>query len=53
MGEPFMSPAGVYALLSDGRTVQIRPAAPDDFAAVTKIGADSGWLLAATTPPHP
>jgi len=25
----------------------------DDFAAVTKIGADSGWLLAATTPPHP
>src|SRR5450756_374156 len=26
--------AGVYALLSDGRTVQIRPAAPEDFAAV-------------------
>jgi acyl-CoA synthetase (NDP forming)/GNAT superfamily N-acetyltransferase len=34
MSEPFMSPAGVYALLSDGRTVQIRPATPDDFAAV-------------------
>jgi acyl-CoA synthetase (NDP forming)/GNAT superfamily N-acetyltransferase len=34
MGEPFMSPAGVYALLADGRTVQIRPAAPEDFAAV-------------------
>src|SRR5580693_5907976 len=34
MSEPFMSPAGVYALLSDGRTVQIRPASPEDFAAV-------------------
>ena len=34
MSEPFMSPAGVYALLSDGRTVQIRPANPEDFAAV-------------------
>ena len=34
MSEPFTSPAGVYALLSDGRTVQIRPAAPEDFAAV-------------------
>ena len=34
MSEPFMSPAGVYALLSDGRTVQIRPAAPEDFAAI-------------------
>ena len=34
MGEPFMSPAGVYALLADGRTVQIRPATPEDFAAV-------------------
>src|SRR6202050_1068034 len=34
MSEPFMSPAGVYALLSDGRTVQIRPATPGDFAAV-------------------
>ena len=34
MSEPFMKPAGVYALLSDGRTVQIRPATPEDFAAV-------------------
>jgi len=34
MSEPFTSPAGVYALLSDGRTVQIRPAALEDFAAV-------------------
>ncbi|MGD0699964.1 MAG: GNAT family N-acetyltransferase [Trebonia sp.] len=34
MSEPFMSPAGVYALLSDGRTVQIRPASPADFGAV-------------------
>jgi len=34
MGEPFMEPAGVYALLSDGRTVQIRPATPEDFDAV-------------------
>jgi len=34
MSEPFTSPAGVYALLSDGRTVQIRPATPEDFAAV-------------------
>ena len=34
MSEPFMRPAGVYALLSDGRTVQIRPASPEDFAAV-------------------
>jgi acyl-CoA synthetase (NDP forming)/GNAT superfamily N-acetyltransferase len=34
MSESFMSPAGVYALLSDGRTIQIRPATPDDFAAV-------------------
>jgi acyl-CoA synthetase (NDP forming)/L-amino acid N-acyltransferase YncA len=34
MSEPFMEPAGVYALLSDGRTVQIRPATPEDFAAV-------------------
>ena len=37
MSEPFMTPAGVYALLSDGRTVQIRPAAPDDFAAVKSM----------------
>ena len=29
-----MGPTAVYALLSDGRTIQIRPAAPDDFAAV-------------------
>jgi acyl-CoA synthetase (NDP forming)/L-amino acid N-acyltransferase YncA len=34
MGEPFMEPAGVYALLADGRTVQIRPATPEDFDAV-------------------
>jgi L-amino acid N-acyltransferase YncA len=34
MSEPFMEPAGVYALLSDGRTVQIRPATPEDFDAV-------------------
>jgi len=34
MSEPFMKPAGVYALLADGRTVEIRPARPTDFAAV-------------------
>jgi acyl-CoA synthetase (NDP forming)/GNAT superfamily N-acetyltransferase len=34
MGEPFMKPAGVYALLADGRTVEIRPAGAADFDAV-------------------
>jgi acyl-CoA synthetase (NDP forming)/GNAT superfamily N-acetyltransferase len=34
MSEPVTEPTGVYALLSDGRTVQIRPAGPDDFAAI-------------------
>ena len=34
MGEPFMKPAGVYALLADGRTVEIRPARAADFDAV-------------------
>jgi acyl-CoA synthetase (NDP forming)/GNAT superfamily N-acetyltransferase len=34
MSEPAMEPAGVYALLDDGRTVQIRAAAAEDFAAV-------------------
>ncbi len=48
MSEPFMSPAGVYALLSDGRTVQIRPAAPEDFAAVEamheEMSPDNAYL---------
>ncbi|HEX4288025.1 MAG TPA: GNAT family N-acetyltransferase [Trebonia sp.] len=34
MDEPFMKPAGVYALLADGRTVEIRPAGAADFDAV-------------------
>ncbi|HET9079732.1 MAG TPA: bifunctional GNAT family N-acetyltransferase/acetate--CoA ligase family protein [Trebonia sp.] len=37
MSEPFSSeavPASVYALLADGRTVEIRPAVPADFDAV-------------------
>jgi acyl-CoA synthetase (NDP forming)/RimJ/RimL family protein N-acetyltransferase len=38
----------VYALLSDGRTVQIRPAAPEDFAAVKAMheamSADNAYL---------
>jgi GNAT superfamily N-acetyltransferase len=34
MSEPVTAPAGVYALLADGRTVEIRPAMPADFAAV-------------------
>ncbi len=33
MSEPFMKPA-VYALLADGRTVEIRPARSTDFDAV-------------------
>ena len=34
MSEPVTAPASVYALLADGRTVEIRPAAPGDFDAV-------------------
>ncbi len=34
MSEPVTGPASVYALLADGRTVQIRPATHADFAAV-------------------
>ena len=36
MSEPFMKPA-VYALLADGRTVEIRPARPTDFEAVKSM----------------
>ena len=32
-----MEPAGVYALLADGRTVQIRPAAAGDFDAIKSM----------------
>ena len=34
MSQPVAETAGVYALLADGSTVQIRPAAAGDFAAV-------------------
>ncbi|HEX7160018.1 MAG TPA: GNAT family N-acetyltransferase, partial [Trebonia sp.] len=34
MSEPVASHASVYALLADGRTVEIRPANPADFTAV-------------------
>ena len=34
MSEPAIGPASVYALLADGRTVQIRPATHADYAAV-------------------
>jgi acyl-CoA synthetase (NDP forming)/GNAT superfamily N-acetyltransferase len=34
MSHPVTATAGVYALLADGSTIQIRPAADDDFAAV-------------------
>jgi acyl-CoA synthetase (NDP forming)/GNAT superfamily N-acetyltransferase len=34
MSQPVADTAGVYALLADGSTVQIRPARPGDFAAV-------------------
>ena len=34
MNQPVAETAGVYALLADGATVQIRPAAAGDFAAV-------------------
>ena len=34
MSEPATGPASVYALLADGRTVQIRPATHADYAAV-------------------
>jgi acyl-CoA synthetase (NDP forming)/GNAT superfamily N-acetyltransferase len=34
MSQPLADAAGVYALLADGTTVQIRPADPGDFAAV-------------------
>src|ERR1700728_1830225 len=34
MSHPVAATAGVYALLADGSTVQIRPAVPGDFAAV-------------------
>ena len=48
MNEPFMRPAGVYALLADGRTVQIRPAAAGDFAAVKamheEMSPDNSYL---------
>jgi acyl-CoA synthetase (NDP forming)/GNAT superfamily N-acetyltransferase len=48
MSEPIMKPAGVYALLSDGRTVQIRPATPEDFDAVKAMheamSSDNAYL---------
>ena len=48
MSGPFMSLTGVYALMSDGRTVQIRPAAPEDFAAVKamheEMSPDNAYL---------
>ena len=34
MSDPVAAPASVYALLADGRTVEIRPATPADFDAV-------------------
>jgi acyl-CoA synthetase (NDP forming)/GNAT superfamily N-acetyltransferase len=34
MSEPVTAPASVYALLADGRTVEIRPATPADFEVV-------------------
>ncbi len=34
MSQPAAGTPGVYALLADGTTIQIRPAVPDDFAAV-------------------
>jgi acyl-CoA synthetase (NDP forming)/GNAT superfamily N-acetyltransferase len=34
MSEPVSSRASVYALLADGRTVEIRPASPADYTAV-------------------
>jgi acyl-CoA synthetase (NDP forming)/GNAT superfamily N-acetyltransferase len=37
MSEPLMKPAGVYALLADGRTVEIRPATAADFDAVKSM----------------
>jgi acyl-CoA synthetase (NDP forming)/GNAT superfamily N-acetyltransferase len=37
MSELGARPAGVYALLADGRTVQIRPADPADFDAVKSM----------------
>jgi acyl-CoA synthetase (NDP forming)/GNAT superfamily N-acetyltransferase len=48
MSDSIMAPAGVYALLSDGRTVQIRPAASGDFDAVKAMheamSPDSAYL---------
>jgi acyl-CoA synthetase (NDP forming)/GNAT superfamily N-acetyltransferase len=37
MSDPVAATAGVYALLADGSTVQIRPAVPGDFAAVVAM----------------
>jgi acyl-CoA synthetase (NDP forming)/GNAT superfamily N-acetyltransferase len=37
MSEPVASHASVYALLADGRTVEIRPATPADFTAVKSM----------------
>jgi acyl-CoA synthetase (NDP forming)/GNAT superfamily N-acetyltransferase len=39
MGRLLAAATGVYALLSDGTTVQIRPAAPGDFEAVKAMHA--------------
>ena len=37
MSEPVAGPASVYALLADGRTVEIRPATHADYAAVRSM----------------
>ena len=37
MSEPVITPASVYALLADGRTVEIRPATHADYAAVKSM----------------
>jgi acyl-CoA synthetase (NDP forming)/L-amino acid N-acyltransferase YncA len=48
MSEPVIGLAGVYALLADGRTVQIRPATPEDFDAVKamheEMSPDNAYL---------
>ena len=44
---------GAYALLTDGTTIQIRAARPEDFAAVQELHAKSpGWPTTSRRSPN-
>ena len=53
MSQPLADAAGVYALLADGTTVQIRPANPGDFEAVKALLGDIASCIALTAAKSP